>query len=207
MNHLSSESISKISDGILNAIKLILFYAITSLLVLPVTQFFQRPGKLIYIFLLLAIASFEFQRTIQSGTSEPRRGWHGMAAGLFFWQVIWFTADLSGFQLFQGAAIIFWVMAVIMTVVLWKKVFPIGVRSMMAVLLVCWLGKIYQTGYTLLLDWPPIINFGYEAFRYLVGSAGIAALFLILFRSHDYSSRIYYAITIFAGVMFVAMAF
>jgi hypothetical protein len=207
MNGFITESVGKISDGIANAIKLVIFYAITTLLLIPVEHYFQRPGILIYIFLLLAIAGFELHRTLIARTSEPRRAWHGLAAGLFFWQVVRYTADLSNLALFQQAAMIYWVMVVLITVVLWKKLLPIGVRSAMLVLLVCWLGKLYQMGFTYLLDWPPFINFGYGVLRYLVGLGGVIALFLIIFRSRDLNSRIYSAVTIFAGVLFMMMAF
>jgi hypothetical protein len=130
-----------------------------------------------------------------------------MAAGLYFWQVIRFTAELGSFQLFQQAGMIFWVMVVIMTAVLWKRILPTGLRTAMVVLLVCWIGKLYQVGYTYLAEWPPFINFGYIAIRYLVGLAGIVALLIIIFRSRDLNSRIYGAITIFAAVLFVALAF
>lgn len=207
MNGFITESVSKISDGIINSIKLILFYALTTLLLVPIAHFFQRPGKLIYIFLLLALAGVELQRSLISRTSESLRAWHGMAAGLYFWQVIRFTAELGSFQLFQQSGMIFWVMAVIITVVLWKRVMPIGMRSAMAVLLVCWLGKLYQVGYTYLNEWPPFIRFGYASLRYFAALTGVIALFLIIFRSRDLNSRIYGAITIFAAVLFAALIF
>jgi hypothetical protein len=207
MNGFITESVSKISDGMINSIKLILIYALTTMLLIPIQRFFQRPGFLIYIFLILALAGFELQRSLAGGTSEPKRAWYGMAAGLYFWQVIRFTAELGSFQLFQQAGMIFWVMAVIMTAVMWKRILPTGLRTATVVLLVCWIGKLYQVGYTYLAEWPPIVNFGYIAIRYLAGVAGFVALLLIIFRSRDLNSRIYGAIAIFAAVLFVALAF
>ena len=207
MNGFITESVSKISDGMINSIKLLLIYALTTLLLIPIQRFFQRPGFLIYIFLILALAGFELQRSLTGGISEPKRAWHGMAAGLYFWQVIRFTAELGSFQLFQQAGMIFWVMAVIITAVLWKRILPTGLRTAMVVLLVCWIGKLYQVGYTYLAEWPPFVNFGYIAIRYLAGLAGIVALLMIIFRSRDLNSRIYSAIAIFAAVLIVALAF
>jgi hypothetical protein len=87
---------------------------------------------------------------------------------------------LSSLQLFQGVGWIFWVMVVIMTTVIWKKNLPIGMRSAMLVLLVCWLGRLYQVGYTNLAAWPPMITFAYVVLRYLVGLGGLFALFDII---------------------------
>ena len=207
MNGFITESTSKISDGIANAINLLLFYALTSLLILPIEHFFHRPGFLIYIFLLLALAGFELQRTMIARISDPRRAWHGMAAGLYLWQVIRFTAELGSYPLFQQSGMIFWVMAVLITATLWKRLLPIGVRATMSVVIVCWLGKLYQVGYTYLAEWPPFVTFGYVALRYLAGVAGLIALLFIIFRSHDLNSRVYGAILVFAAVLFVALAF
>ena len=207
MDGFITESASKIADGIINAIKLLLFYALTTLLMVPIEHFFRRSGILVYIFLLLAAAAFELHRTLTVRTSEPRRAWHGMAAGLFFWQVIRFTADLASLAMFQQAGMIFFVMTLVMAVTLWQKVFPIGVRAAVAVLLTCWLGKLYQAGFTLLSAWPPFVNFGYGALRYLAGAAGVVALLFIIFRSRNLNSRIYGAIAVFAAVLFVILAF
>lgn len=207
MDGFITESVNKISDGLANAAKLLLFYGLTSLLVIPIRSFLHDPGVLIYILVLLAVAGFELQRTLIARTSEPRRAWHGMAAGLFFWQVIRFTAEMNSYHLFQQGGMIFWVMAVIFTAVLWKKVLPIGMRSNMLVLLVCWLGRLYQDGYKVLSNWPPFFQFGYEAIRWLAGVAGVVALILIIFHSRELNSRIYCAVTFFASVLFLVLAF
>ena len=207
MNGFITESASKISDGIFNAIKLLLFYALTSLLLVPVEYYFHRPGMLIYIFLLLAVAGFYLQRALTVRISDPLRAWYGMEAGLLFWQVIRFTADLGSIQIFQQTGMIFFVMVVIITVTLWKKILPIGVRSAMAVMLICWLGKLYQMGYTYLINWPPFVYFSYESLRFFAGGAGLVALLFIIYRSRDLNSRIYGAIIVFASVLFVALAF
>ena len=73
MNGFITESVSKISDGIINTIKLILFYALTSLLIVPIEHYFQRPGILIYIFLLLATAGFELLAL--PNLAVPGMGW------------------------------------------------------------------------------------------------------------------------------------
>ncbi|MHC1740798.1 MAG: hypothetical protein AB9897_06770 [Anaerolineaceae bacterium] len=207
MNGFITESVSKITDGIVNAIRLILFYALTTLLILPIRNYFNRPGVLIYIFILLAAAGFEFQRSLLTNRSEAKRAWHGMAAGLFFWQVIRFTADMSSLKLFQETGIIFWVMAVIMVAVLWKKILTVGMRSAMAVLLVCWLERIYQTGFPTISNWPPFVNFGYASIRYIIAVAGAIALVNIVFRSRDLNTRVYNAILIFAAFLFLALGF
>jgi hypothetical protein len=207
MDGFITESVNKISDGIGNAISLLLYYALTTLIIIPIRNFWQGPGVLIYILILLALAGFELNRTLITRTSEPSRAWHGMAAGLFFWQVIRFTAEMNSSQIFHQTGLIFWVMAVIFTAILWKKVLPVGLRSTMLVFLACWLGRLYQEGYTRLANWPPLFQFGYEAIRWLVGILGLVALLMIIFRTRDLNSRIYCAVTIFVSILFLALAF
>jgi 4-hydroxybenzoate polyprenyltransferase len=108
MNGFITESVSKLSDGIGNSIRLLLLYLITTLIYIPANTFFHRIGTLIYILILLALAVIELQRSLAVRTSDSRRAWNGMASGVYFWQVIRFTTDLTGIKLFQQAGIIFW---------------------------------------------------------------------------------------------------
>ena len=207
MNGFITESTSKISDGLGNTVKLLLLYAFTSLIIIPIEKYFHRAGLLVYIFLLIAIAVFELQRSLAARTSDQRRAWDGMAAGLYFWQVIRYTSDLGSFFLFQQSGLIFWVMVALMTATLWNKVIPVGVRSCMLVILVNWLGKLYLAGFSYVSEWPPVIVFSYSALRYLAGAVGLLALFYILFRSQGVSSQSYGAIIVFASVLFLLLAF
>jgi hypothetical protein len=207
MNGFITESASKLTDGIGNTIKLLLLYFITTLAVFPAVYIFHRAGSLIYILLLLALAVFELQRSLAVRTSDQRRAWNGMAAGVYFWQVIRYSAQMGSLQVFQQAGIIFWVMAVLITATLWKKVLPVGVRTAMLVILVCWLGKIYVVGLDYLVNWAPVIVFGYKALRYIFGAGSLIPLFYILFRSDNSSSRSYAAILFFTGLLFLFLLF
>jgi len=207
MNGFVTESTSKLSDGIGNAIRLLLLYLITSLLILPIGHFFHRIGMLIYILILLALAVFELQRALAVRTSDQRRAWNGMAAGAYFWQVLRFTADIGSLKIFQQAGIIFWVMAVLITATLWKKVLPIGIKTALMVILVCWLGKIYLVGMGYLSNWAPFVVFAYKAAQYIIGAGGILTLLYIVFRSHDAASRSYAAILFFASFLFLFRLF
>jgi hypothetical protein len=207
MNGFITESASKITDGIGNAVKLFLLYALTTLLTVPIHSFIGRPGMLVYIFLLLALGAFELHRIFVVRTSEPQRAWHGMAAGLYFWQVIRFTAELGNLQLFQMSGMILWLTTLIIVALLWRKVMPLGMRSAMAVLLICWLEKLYQQGFSYLVNWSPFFNFGYSALRYIAGFIGVIALVIIIFRSRELHTRVYSAVTVFGALLFLLLNF
>lgn len=207
MNGFITESVSKLSDGIGNAIRLLLLYLITSLLVVPVNMFFHRIGVLIYVFILLALGVFELQRSLAIRTSDSRRAWNGMAAGVYFWQVIRFAAQLDSIMLFQQSGIIFWIMGVLVTASIWRRVLPIGLKMVLFTLLACWLGKIYVLGYNFLSNWVPFIVFSYQALRYIVGLGGLLLLVYIIFKSENAERRSYAAILFFTSLLVLFLLF
>ncbi|MEA5078895.1 MAG: hypothetical protein VB013_10040 [Anaerolineaceae bacterium] len=207
MNGFITESVSKLSDGIGNSIRLLSLYLVTTLLVVPINTFFYRIGVLIYLFVLLAMAVFELQRSLTARTSDPKRAWSGMAAGIYFWQVIRFAAQLDAIHIFQQSGIIFWIMVVLITASLWKKFLPIGLRTATLTLLSCWLGKIYVLGFAFLENWSPIVVFGYQAIRYICGVGGLFILVYILFKSENAANRSYAAILFFASLLFLFLLF
>jgi hypothetical protein len=207
MDGFITESLSKITDGFGNSVKLIVIYALTTLLAIPIWNYFNRAGLLIYIIILLAIGGYELQRSLLPRVSEPRRAWHGMAAGLIFWQSIRFITELTSTQMFQGAGVLFWLLAVIITAVLWKRILPISMQSAMLTLLVCWLEKIYQQGFSILTSWPPVISFAYQLQRWVAVGIGILCLLLIIFRSYGLNKRVYCAVLIFGAFLFLLLVF
>ncbi len=207
MNGFITESVSKLSDGIGNSIRLLLLYFITTLIYLPLDAFFHQIGVLIYILILLALAVFELQRSLAVRTSDSKRAWNGMAAGVYFWQVIRFTTEITSIKLFQQAGIIFWVMTALIVATLWAKILPVGIRTAMFTLLVSWLGKIYTVGYGYLSNWAPFVVFGYQSLRYIVGLLGILLLFYIVVKSENAASRSYAAILIFFSILFSFLLF
>ncbi len=207
MNGFITKSVSKLSDGIGNSIRLLALYLVTSLLVVPINTFFHRIGVLIYLFILLALAVFEMQRSLSIRTSDPKRVWCGMAAGVYFWQVIRFTAQLDALQIFQQSGILFWIMAVLITATLWNRFLPMGLRTMMLTLLTCWLGKIYVLGFASLANWAPIVVFGYRAFRYICGAGGLLLLVYVPFKSENAANRSYAAILFFASLLILFLLF
>jgi hypothetical protein len=207
MDGFITESVGKISDGFLNAVKLLIFYFFLKIIIVPIQNFFHQPGVIIYTFILLALAAFELHRSLAVRTSDPARAWKGMAAGLYFWQAFYVTTVAGGFNLFQQIGVMFWVMMVLFTITLWRKVLPVGARMCLLVFLSCWMGVIYFSVLTLMAGWPPVILFGYEALRYLVGVIGLVSIFYIIFRSHDTASRSYAAIIVFNSVLYLLNAF
>jgi hypothetical protein len=71
-------------------------------------------------------------------------------------------------------------MTALIVATMWTKILPVGIRTAMFTMLVCWLGKIYVIGIGFLANWSALIVFSYQALRYIVGGLGILLLVYIV---------------------------
>jgi hypothetical protein len=207
MDGFITESVAKISDGFLSAIKLILTYFLTKLLLIPIEHFLGLPGVIIYVLILLAFAAFDLQRSLMVGFSDQKRAWKGMAAGLLFWQAFAITAGVGSFPFFEQLGILFWVMLVLFTAILWRKILPIGGRMALLVFITCWMGVIYLTGFSYITGWPPFFTLAYGSIRFIATALGVAAVIFVVYRSSNAENRSLAAVIIFDAILFFFRAF
>jgi hypothetical protein len=207
MDGFITESVAKISDGFFAAIKLILAYYLTRLLLVLVERFLGMPGVIIYVIILMALGAFFLYRSWAIDISDHARAGRGMLAGLLFWQAFVMIADFGQYPLFERLGILFWLMMVIVMFTLWKKIQPVGIKMGLAVFLVCWLGRIFFTGLAQTVDWIPALQLAYNSIRWLVVASGLAAIVYIIYRSRNAVSRGLAGIFIFGGVLFLLRAF
>lgn len=207
MDGFITESVGKISDGLFAAIKLVIVYYLARLLLIPVDRFFGLTGVVIYVIIIMAVGAFYLYRSLAPGTSDHKRAWKGMMAGLLFWLAFVMIADFGSFPLFERLGILFWVMLVLVMVTLWKKVQPIGVKMSLALFLVCWIGKIYFISLARVVDWLPVLQLAFSAIRYLTIAAGVGAIVFIIYRSWNAVSRGLAAIVIFNAFLYLFRAF
>jgi hypothetical protein len=203
MDGFITESVAKISEGFFASIKLLFIYFLTKVLFDLVNKLVWAPWVIIYLIALLAIGGYELHRSLATGISEQKRTWKGMAAGVLFWQSFVMIADVGGFHIFQHVGILLWVMILLATITLWHRVLPPGVQMTLVVLLVCWFGKIYFSGYPLTANWPPAIGLGFATIRIAACGLGILSVFYIIFRSRNVTNRSLAAIAIFNAVLFL----
>jgi hypothetical protein len=207
MDGFITESVAKISDGFFASIKLLVIFFVTKLIFVLAQNLVWAPWVVIYLLVLLALGGYELHRSLALGISEQKRAWLGMISGLLFWQVFVMVAEIGGFPFFERLGIFFWIMLLVAMIVLWNKVLPLGARMGMVVFNTCWLGKIYFKGFSLIENWPPVFQLGYESIRFLACVAGLAAIVYIIFRSRDFVGRSFGAILIFGAILFLFRAF
>ena len=183
MNGFISESTSKISDGFGTAFFILVLYFATRFLYPLVETTFGKPGAFIYILILLAAGIFMLARALLAGREDAQLADAGLTAGVLLWQVTQFSNLLGGSGLFGQSGWLFWLMAVLITTVLWRKVLPIGLRFFMLVYLLMWVGLLYANTLSLITGWPPVFIAAYHAVRVVALLGVLVFLWWIVFRT------------------------
>jgi hypothetical protein len=129
---------SKLYDGILPALVMILLTLSFNLLFMPVQIVFGTPGLLIYTLVILAGGVYSLGKSVQMRFDEITRAWYGVISGL----LLWFAVNTSGrlgesFVSIEVEAVML-LLAVLVITTLWKTVFPLGLRFLALVFLVEW---------------------------------------------------------------------
>jgi hypothetical protein len=172
MNGFITESTSKISDGFGTTLFLLALYSATNITYPPVVSSFGRPGVFAYILILLGIGIFMLQRSIAGHGQEEKHSGSGLTAGLLLWQVTRFSNLLGNIGLFNQTGYLVWLMVFLMTLVLWKKLLPLGIKYFTLTFLCHWLGILLVNSQTLIESASPVVQASWLAFRVL-GAVGI----------------------------------
>ena len=95
-NSLRYDFRSKLYDGLLPFVALLLLGALVELGLRPVVWMWGEIVLLVLGLGLMAVAMFSLQRGLAQRMVEATRGWYGMAAGLLAWRVLDIAGLLSG---------------------------------------------------------------------------------------------------------------
>jgi hypothetical protein len=198
---------SKLTDGVLTAVILILLWTTISLTVRPLVAAFGAPGLLVFVLGLLAVSMGALQQSIVARQPEPTRAWFGIAAGFLAWWVVELTGHM-GVPVFPNlASVILLVMVGLITAVLWRSVLPIGVRFFSLTLLLNWSEHIFTTVQDQLVVVSPVFAL---AQRVIGVSAALGVLLMlgwILFRSRRRLQRVSGALAIWFLISLVIYGF
>ena len=137
---------SKINDGLIPPVVLILLTLLFNLIVIPIANVLKLPGLLVFILLLLSLGSIELDRSIQGRYSHTEQAFHGMLAGIFFWFSVDSVGYITAADNFSQAAVIFMLLVSLVVIALWRTVFPSGVKFFAMVFLLNWVGRYLFSG-------------------------------------------------------------
>lgn len=207
MNGFITESTSKIFDGFGTAFFILVLYFSTRFVYPFVETTFGKPGVFIYILILLAAGIFMLARALLTSRQEAQLADAGLTAGVLLWQVTQFSNLLGNSGLFGQGGWLFWLMAVLITTVLWQKVLPIGLRFFIIVYLIWWAGLLYANTLSLITGWSPVFITSYHAVS-AVALVGVLAFVLwIVFRTSKVVERKGCAVGLASRVLLSATIF
>ena len=83
--HWKEDLKSKINDGLISALILVVLLTMCVLLMRPVQILTGRPGLLVYTLSLMALSAYCLEHSLQPARPDISHAWFGMAGGLLGW--------------------------------------------------------------------------------------------------------------------------
>jgi hypothetical protein len=181
---------SKLTDGVLLAVILLLLWMTISLTIRPINAMFGAPGLLLFVLGLMAVSMYTLQQSIISRQPDTHRAWFGIAGGFLAWSVVLITSQM-GVPIFPNlASMLLLVLMALVVAILWRSVLPQGVRFFFLTFLMNWVGYIYAGVQEWILPISPV----FTPVRLVIGALFSLAILYVLgwifFRSRRRLHRI-----------------
>lgn len=197
----------KMIDGVVVPVILSLTWLLVAIAAQSLASVFGTPGLLVYALCLLAVSMLALQQSLTYRLSETRRAWYGIVGGFFAWAVVALSARF-GTSLQPGLdSMILLMMVALIVLLLWKSVFPVGVRFFSLTFLLNWLVFIFASVQEGLSAFSPVFTLFYRA-------TGIAAILVallmiswILFQSRRRIERLRGALIVWILISLVVYIF
>ncbi|HNS63449.1 MAG TPA: hypothetical protein PKN11_03410 [Anaerolineaceae bacterium] len=151
MFRISEKQQSIVLDGILVAAVLYLLMLMLELLIQPILVMSGRPGLLIYSLVILVISILFLDRSFHVGWGIDQAR-TGLIGGVLGWVFISSIDVLIGLFTTTAQSFFWLLFCSLFVAVLWKRVFPLGVRFYLLAVLLNWLGHFLVAGADM-MDW------------------------------------------------------
>lgn len=207
MNGFITESVSKIADGLGSALKLLAFVVLTTLAFIPLKTHLGLYGVVGLLAVLLLLSVYYLYRSCNHQLEDKQKAWCGMAAGALLWQVTRYLPEIPGWGWVSNAGILYWAVAALLTLALWKHVLSVGARFTLLTFLINWIGGIYLATMDRAGLWPQFVAQAYTSAHYL-GILGILfSIWWIVMRSRNCLERKYGGLALYFSVLFTFLFF
>ncbi len=192
---------SKLYDGVLPALVMILLTLLFNLLFIPVYVMFGTPGLLIYTLIILAGGVYSLGKCVNMRFDDITRAWYGLISGLLLWFAVSTAGRLGESAISIEAEAVMLLLAVLVVATLWKTVFPLGIRFLVFVFLVEWTLRFWLGLHIFLIESFKIFQWSY----YLSGFIALSALiFFLLWMFLKAESRVHH-LWAAAGIWFCTL--
>ncbi len=197
---------SKLLDGVLASILFLL--AVVALIAL--TIFMKRVGPVALFVegvVMTAVAIYLLQRSYASHLAEVTRAWLGVLGGFFGWTALEASALLGQLAIETEQGVWLFVLAGLVTAVLFRNSLPLGPKFWLAAFHANWVGHIILfTQRALALNGYPIFETTYKLSGVIAGIGIVGVYTWIFTRSRTRIQRLWAALTIFVLIIIVVYA-
>jgi hypothetical protein len=198
---------SKLTDGILLALILLLVWMTVFLTIRPINAMFGPPGLLLYVLALMAVSVYTLQQSIISRRPDTQRALFGIAGGFLAWSSVLITSQM-GVPIFPNlASLLLLVLMALVVAVLWRSVLPQGVRFFFLTFLMNWVGYIYAGVQEWAVPISPIFALARPVLGVLFCLAILYVLGWILFQSRRRLHRVSGGLILWFLISLVIYAF
>jgi hypothetical protein len=188
---------SKIVDGLIPALVLSLLAVVTTLLTEPILELTGKPGLLVFILGMLAIAVYNLEQALVNRYSDVRRTWHGMVAGLLTWIVTGLSGRLGSLDFSNEAGLIILIMVGLIVAVFWRRsILPLGARYFFATFLLNWVIAFVLNAQILFSRWSSVFTLSLRVSGYVSILVGLFLLWWLTVSSKARGQRMRTALLI-----------
>lgn len=195
--------VSKLRDGLLPALVMLLLIIVPSFLMLPIQNRLGRPGLLVYMLFLLMLGIILLERSLHDNRPIIRRTWYGLAGGMLTWMATEATDRLSGAGLVSLNAVPFFLIIGLVVTILWRRVLPLPAQWFVLVFFLNWVSRFIVSGEQFAMGFFPEARWVYILSIGLGIAGALASLFSIVWRSRERLQRMRAAIALWFSVLFV----
>jgi len=197
---------SKLVDGLLTTAVLLLIWITLALLLLPIRNF-GMPSLLVYCLVLIGLGFFCLEQALNGKLAETTRAWYGIVGGVFVWVAVLVSAQFGLSAIHPGNGDILWLIAALFSASLWWKIFPLGVKFWMQVILMSWGGQILLSIQRYLATITPLISYTIQAIGYASICAILGVLYYLFARTQTRIQRMWAALWIWFLITMIISIF
>ncbi len=200
---------SKLLDGLLAPLVLVLLSILLALIVRPVEIIFSRPGLLVYSVILIAAAVVSLERCSVLRYPDTTRAWWGMLGGILTWTVIETSNMISANDLVSETGVLSMMLVGLVTGVLWKRVLPLGVKFYAVTLLGAWASHLGLIGIQFLvkMSTDPGANNTFPILGISIAGVGVIILAWTFFQSKNRLQRLWVSLALWLCAMLIIFIF
>lgn len=195
--------VSKLRDGLLPALVLVLLVIVFSVLIPLFEQSLKRPGLLVYMLFLLTLGVLFLASALHEDQPLIRRAWYGLCGGMITWMATEVADRLGQSGLTSINAIPYFLIIALIVAILWRRVLPLPVRWFSLVFFLNWVSRFIVAGESTLVTYFPQANLMYLITAGVGGAGMLAASVYIIWRSRDRVQRMRMAVWLWFSTLLV----